>query len=249
MCTAFGASDIQILKGTQFPLFLALDFWFRIRVGDIPAASSKVNVWNVSVFMTQLLNKVQQENSSFYSNWKNHQMLLNCKSLDMNRQRITNILYCCFSTNLYIQSLHLEQTRNFQSFFAQHHKVFESVDKKVNFIKFWLKGSIFEPIVNKLWLFRLGGTYQWYKDAIFVEINLFIVLVRVKCILLHCTEFPTKQWIRHKFLKDEYSKSNQNYSTKWQKSGTKTQIKIWNRFAQTGPRFSVLIVVVQDNFT
>ena len=43
----------------------------------------------------------------------------------------------------------------------------------------------------------------------FVEINLFIVLVRVKGIPLHYTEFPPKQWIRHKFLKDEFSKGNQ----------------------------------------
>ena len=41
MCTAFAASDVQILKGTQLPLSLALAFWFRIRVGDIPEAPCK----------------------------------------------------------------------------------------------------------------------------------------------------------------------------------------------------------------
>ena len=41
MCTAFAASDVQILKGTQLLPFLALAFWLRIGVGDIPAASSK----------------------------------------------------------------------------------------------------------------------------------------------------------------------------------------------------------------
>ena len=39
--------------------------------------------------------------------------------------------------------------------------------KKVHFVKLWLKGSIFESIVNKLWLSRLGETYQRFKDAIF----------------------------------------------------------------------------------
>ena len=42
MCTAFAASDVQILKATEVPLFSALAFSFRLRVGDIPAASSKV---------------------------------------------------------------------------------------------------------------------------------------------------------------------------------------------------------------
>ena len=42
MCTTFAASDVQTLKETQLPLSLALPFWFRIRVGDIPAASRKV---------------------------------------------------------------------------------------------------------------------------------------------------------------------------------------------------------------
>ena len=39
-------------------------------------------------------------------------------------------------------------------------------NKKVNSVKFWLKFSNFEPIVNKLWLLRLRQTNWRYKDAI-----------------------------------------------------------------------------------
>ena len=42
VCTAFVASDFQILDGTQLPLSSTLAFWCRIRVGDITAASNKV---------------------------------------------------------------------------------------------------------------------------------------------------------------------------------------------------------------
>ena len=36
------------------------------------------------------------------------------------------------------------------------------------------------------------------KDSIFTEINLFIILVRVKCILPHYTKFQPKLLIRHR---------------------------------------------------
>ena len=42
MSRAFAASDVQSLKGIQLLLSLVLAFWFRIRVRDIPAPSSKV---------------------------------------------------------------------------------------------------------------------------------------------------------------------------------------------------------------
>ena len=42
VCTAFAASDVQILKATQLPLSFVSAFWFSIRVGDTPAATSKV---------------------------------------------------------------------------------------------------------------------------------------------------------------------------------------------------------------
>ena len=54
--------------------------------------------------------------------------------------------------------------------------------------------------------------------------------MRVKYILLHYADLPRKELIRHKFLKDDFSKSNQRYSTKSQSVGTKTRIKIYNRF-------------------
>ena len=38
----FANSVVQFVKGTQLLLSLALALWFRTRVGDIPAASSKV---------------------------------------------------------------------------------------------------------------------------------------------------------------------------------------------------------------
>ena len=47
------------------------------------------------------------------------------------------------------------------------------------------------------------------KMRFFAEINLLIVLVRLKCILLHYRKLPPKELIRHKFLKDEFSESNQ----------------------------------------
>ena len=57
---------------------------------------------------------------------------------------------------------------------------------------FWLDGSIFEPIVKKLQI-NSEGTTNDIETQFFVEINLFIVLSRVKCIPLHYTEFPSKQ--------------------------------------------------------
>ena len=50
---------------------------------------------------------------------------------------------------------------------------------------------------------------KYKKDKVFVEINLFIILVKVKTILLPCTKLQPKQLIRHKFLKDEFSKDSQ----------------------------------------
>ena len=40
-CTIF-APNVRILEGTKLPLPFVLEFCFRTRVGDIPAASSKV---------------------------------------------------------------------------------------------------------------------------------------------------------------------------------------------------------------
>ena len=54
--------------------------------------------------------------------------------------------------------------------------------------------------------------------------------MKIKRYLLHYTEFTSKQWIRHMFLRDEFSKSNQKYSTDTQRVGRKTHLKIWNRF-------------------
>ena len=69
MCTAFAASDVQILKGTQFPLSLALVFWLRIRVADIPAASSKVKKMSrISAFCWILVDQSLHSRRSIFAN-------------------------------------------------------------------------------------------------------------------------------------------------------------------------------------
>ena len=60
-----------------------------------------------------------------------------------------------------------------------------------------------------------------------------MLLAWVKFILLHYTKTPSKKLIRFKFLKDLGQSDNQ-------RSGT--------RLSQTNPRFSLVIVVVKDNF-
>ena len=126
------------------------------------------------------------------------------------------------------------------------HKVIQWVRvliKSLNFVKIWLGGFNFEPIVFRLWFSVSEEPTNDIKTQFIVEINLFIVLVRVKCIRFHYTDFSPKQWIRHRFLKDEFSKSNQTYSTKSQKVRTKTQ-KPGTGLSQTGPRICLLLVVL-----
>ena len=120
--------------------------------------------------------------------------------------------------------------------------------KKLNSVILWLKCSNFWPIVNQLQFSSLWRTNQWNKDSIFVEFNLFIILVRVKCILPHCTKFELKQLIRHKFLKGDFSKSNEKWSTDWQKVGTETQSAIWIRFFPNRPKISSLDCCRQRQF-
>ena len=94
-------------------------------------------------------------------------MLLNCKSFHMDRQRLTSILYRCSLTNQIIKSLHLARLEFFNLFLHNIIKCLRVLIRKVNFVKFLLKSSIFESFVNKLWLSRFRGTYQSNKDAIF----------------------------------------------------------------------------------
>ena len=67
-----------------------------------------------------------------------------------------------------------------------------------------------------------------------VKIKFLIVLMKVKNIQLHYTKIPSKEMIRQKFLRDEFSKRNQKSSTNWQKNGLKTQTiileKILNQY-------------------
>ena len=118
-----------------------------------------------------------------------------------------------------------------------------------NFVKFWLKPSNFELIVNKRLLARLGLTKQQYREGIFVKINLFIDFLVVKGTPKHHTNFRPEEWLRHKFLKVEFQKKIQSQSTKSQKVGTKTQIDIWNTFEPNKTSFSLLTIEFKDNFT
>ena len=85
-----------------------------------------------------------------------------------------------------------------------------------------MKCSFFKPIIIKLWLADLVLTDEWYKEAIFVAINFFMVLVMVKCNQLQYTNFPPEQLRRHKILIVEFPKSKQRQTAKSQKLGTKT---------------------------
>ena len=125
-----------------------------------------------------------------------------------------------------------------------------SVDKKVNNVKFWLKGSIsFMSQLSRNFDFPVAERpTKDIKTQFFVEINLFIVLVRVKIIPRHYTEFPSKQWIRHKFLKDEFSRRSQRYSTKSQKVGTIIQLKIGSRIVPNRPTYFYVDCCCQRQF-
>ena len=64
VCTIFAASDVRIFKGTQLPLFDLAILLHNQREREKPAPASKVNVWNVCGFTTQLLSKIWLYNSS-----------------------------------------------------------------------------------------------------------------------------------------------------------------------------------------
>ena len=64
----------------------------------------------------------------------------------------------------------------------------------------------------------------------------------VKFFLLHHAKFPHIQLIYHKFLKDDFSRSNQRESTKRQDDHQRSRI------SQTSLRFSLLIDIMKDNF-
>ena len=84
------------------------------------------------------------------------------------------------------------------------------------------------------------------KTRFFAKFKLLVVLARIKCILLPYTTFPTKQWVRHEFLKNDFSESNQIYSTK-KKLGQRNQ-RFGIGWSRRNPQSSPLIVAVIDNF-
>ena len=64
--------------------------------------------------------------------------------------------------------------------------------EKVIFVQLGLKCSNFQPLMYQVRFARISGPTRVLKMRFFVEINLFITLVKVKLILLHCTGFLPK---------------------------------------------------------
>ena len=81
----------------------------------------------------------------------------------------------------------------------------------------------------------------------FVEINLFINLVKVKCSLRHCTRFLPKLPIRHKSWPNVYAKSNSKQSRVLQIIGTKTQKSPRTDLSQTRPQSPFNVLIAKDN--
>ena len=73
------------------------------------------------------------------------------------------------------------------------------------------------------------------KTRCFVENYLFIVLVMVKCILLHYTKFPPKLLVCHKFLKEDIAAKDIQQNHK--KLGQKHNQKSGTGLSQTDPVF------------
>ena len=88
-------------------------------------------------------------------------------------------------------------------------KVAGSVDKKSKLSHILIEGFRFWAYCKQVETFssRLDPPKIWRH--IFVEIRIFIFLMRINCIPLHYTENPPKQWISHKSLNKEFFKSNQ----------------------------------------
>ena len=63
----------------------------------------------------------------------------------------------------------MNKLKIFNLFFHNILKWMQVLIKKTKVDKFWLKGSNFEEIVNKIWLYRLGWTDQRYRDTIFCK--------------------------------------------------------------------------------
>ena len=88
-----------------------------------------------------------------------------------------------------------------------------------------MTSSGFDSFVYTLWPSCLGRTNQWYEEAIYCRKTCSKFWRNLKSILLHYTKIPTKQLTRDTFLEDEFSKSKQRKSTKWQKVGTKRRVR------------------------
>ena len=115
------------------------------------------------------------------------------------------------------------------------------------FVEFWLKSSNFEPIVNRLWFFRLGRIGQWHKDAIFVQVHLFIVLLLVICIRLQNTNFLPEQLICPRFWKKLFRKATNDFQQKRKNSGRKHINWSGTGLSQKDPRFLSWLLLSNAN--
>ena len=117
------------------------------------------------------------------------------------------------------------------------------VKKSKNFVNYFSKFSIFYSVVYNCDSPVSEGR-PTIKIRCFVEINLLKLLVIKNCSQLHGTKILPEVFIRHKFLKDEFSKSNQRQSRRSQKVGTKKQSEIWSRFVENRTTILSLFVVI-----
>ena len=100
--------------------------------------------------------------------------------------------------------------------------------EKINFVKLGSKCSNLQPLMSQVLLPESLGPTRDIKVRFFVEINLFITLVEVKSIVLHCNRFLFKLWIRHKSWPKVYAKKQPQIMKSITKNWTKTQIKNLN---------------------
>ena len=121
--------------------------------------------------------------------------------------------------------------------------------KIANYVKFWLKGSNFEPIVSNLWFSRLGRTNQWYNDATvgkkepvnkFGDDKIFPAALHKNINQTVASSQVFKRWI----LQKQPTIFNKNKK----KQGQKDNQRSGTRRSQTSLLFSLLIAVVKNNF-
>ena len=104
------------------------------------------------------------------------------------------------------------------------------VKKKANVVIFWLKRSIFRPIVKNLHFSNLWATdfLNTRLLGLLVKITLLIVLARVKFVPGELNKLPAEMLICHKLSKVDIYKNSQLLKTESKKFGTNWQSEIGN---------------------